>query len=651
MATPPASRLFEPIRVGRLTLKNRIIAPPHAANLGALFGTEPEADRYISYWRSLAEGGTGLLTALNGFVENILPPGFDPTGVGARKVGVFRNPLFVERMGRIAEAGHANGAAVSTQLIMQGGMPHGPSPRLSGPVINNMPHALTRREIRAFAAEYRLSAEQALRAGLDAIELHANHDDLIEWFLSPLTNHRSDAYGGSFERRMAFLGEIIAEIRAGVGDRLVIGVRLNMIEDEPGGYNVEEGLAIADWLQEAGRADYLHLVVGTGWGNPSYIQSSHYKEAQWAELAGRFKARARLPIAYAGRVNNPEVAEQIIASGLADMVGVGRAHLADSQWANKAASGRSAEITRCIACNECISRPLAEGLPLACTVNPRTGVQDPLVLPKAGAPKRLLVVGGGPAGMQLALTARERGHNVEIWERAGELGGRMNQVARLPDHANYLDFSRQMAARVASAGVIVQLNREATADSVRAHGADVVALATGARLRRPEIPGVDGPCVYDAEQILEGGVKLAGKIAVIAQDDHIAPLSLASHIANGGADVTIFIQTNGPAPQLSRYIVGGVLGRLSEQGVKLVCMEAVSRIALPVLHTRNIYSQRPAEYAGFDAVVLACGGVADASLYEQICEDIPNVHVLGDAYAPRRVVFATQQGHELGKVI
>jgi 2,4-dienoyl-CoA reductase-like NADH-dependent reductase (Old Yellow Enzyme family) len=240
------SRIFEPVRLGAMTVRNRIAAPPHAAMLGALLGTEEEGEMYISYWRSLAEGGTGYLIALNGYLENLLAPGFDPQSVGARKGGVFRHPLYIERMGRLAAECKALGARVGTQIIMQGGMPHGPSLTLSGPVINLAPHVLSRGEIKWFTAEYRHSALQAQAAGVEAIELHANHDDLIEWFLSPLTNQRTDDYGGSFERRMAFLGEILAEIRDGAGSAMTVGVRLNMAEAERRGPRAQPGAGRLD---------------------------------------------------------------------------------------------------------------------------------------------------------------------------------------------------------------------------------------------------------------------------------------------------------------------------------------------------------------------------------------------------------------------
>lgn len=641
--------MFEPIRIGRMTVRNRIAAPPHAAMLGALLGSEDEAERYISYWRSLAEGGTGYLIALNGFVENLCPPGFDPQGVGSRKTGVFRHPLFIERMGRLASQAQALGARVGTQLIMQGGMPHGPSATLSGPVINLIPHALTRREIAWFAAEYRHSAEQALAAGLDAIELHANHDDLIEWFLSPLTNQRSDAYGGSFEKRMAFLGEILAEIRAGVGDRLTVGVRLNMAEGEPGGYDDDEGLNIAGWLQQTGHVDYIHCVMGSGWGFPSYIQTWHYRPGQWAEMAGRFRRQLDMPIIYGGRVSRAETAEEILAAGHADMVAVGRAHLADAAFVAKARGDDTRLFRPCIGTNDCINRGVAEGLPFACTVNPALGMGDRSALPPADNPRHLLVIGGGPAGMQLAITARERGHEVELWEKDDALGGQVLLAAKLPGQSNFLDLVRYQTRRLEELAVPVRLGVEARLETLSESDADVIALATGASARRPPIAGADDPRVCDMWQYLRGHAEVGDNVAIVVQDDHIAPLAFGDLLARAGKRVTLFIQTNGPAPLVSRYSIGTLLGRLSEAGAKLVCMEAVTAIELPSIRTRNVYSRRESVHEGFESVVLACGGVSDAELHGRLDGVRSGVHLLGDAYAPRRIVFATQQGYALAK--
>jgi 2,4-dienoyl-CoA reductase-like NADH-dependent reductase (Old Yellow Enzyme family)/thioredoxin reductase len=645
------SRLFEPIALGPITLKNRLIAPPHAALLGNLLGPAEEAERYISYWRALAEGGTGYLVALNGFLENILPPGFDPAGVGSRKGGVFRNPLFAERMGRIAEGAHGHGAFVATQIIMQGGMPHAPSQTLSGPVVNLVPHALTRAEIAWFIAEYRHSAELALAAGLDGVELHANHDDLIEWFLSPLTNRRNDGYGGSFERRLTFLGQILEAIREGVGNRLVVGVRLNMLEAEPGGYDQAGGLAIAGWLEQTGLVDYVHLVMGTGWGFPSYIQTAHFKGGEWAEMAGQFKRQLSLPVIYGGRVNRPEVAEQIIAQGHADLVSIGRAHLADPAFAAKAAGEQRQALRPCIGTNDCINRTVGEGLPFACTVNPGLAAAEHKPLTRAARPRRLLIIGGGPAGMQLAVTARERGHDVTLWERSPALGGQVRLAAKLPGNGEFLEFIQFLEGRIAKLGVALELERTATAEDVACDSYDVVALATGASPRHPEIAGIASPAVCDMSQVLSGETKLGRRVAIVVQEDHAAPLALGDLLGRHGHDVTLFIQTDRPAPQLSRYSLGTLLGRLSEVGARLVLNEAITAIELPGLRTRHVYSGREGHHGQFDSLVLACGAVSEDRLLEPLKAKSIETCILGDAYAPRRLVFATQQGYELGKTL
>ena len=645
------SPLFEPIALGGITLKNRLIAPPHAALLGSLLGPEEEAERYISYWRALAAGGTGYLVALNGFVENILPPGFDPSGVGSRKGGVFRHPLFAERMGRIADSAHANGAFVATQMIMQGGMPHGPSQRLSGPVVNLMPHALTRQEIAWLVREYRHSAEQALAAGLDGVELHANHDDLIEWFLSPLTNQRGDDYGGSFDKRLAFLGQILEAIREGVGRKLVVGVRLNMLEAEPGGYDQAGGLAIAGWLEQTGMVDYVHLVMGTGWGFPSYIQTAHFGGGEWADMAGQFKRQLSLPVIYGGRVNRPEVAARIIAEGHADLVAVGRAHLADLDFAAKSAGRERQRLRPCIGTNDCINRTVGEGLPFACTVNPGLAAAEHKPLPRAGRPRRLLVVGGGPAGMQLAVTARQRGHEVVLRERDAALGGQVRLAAKLPGNGEFMEFVAYLESRIDELGVEVELGREATADEIAGSDFDVIALATGASPRWPDIRGIAAPGVCDMSQFLSGAATVGKRVAIVVQDDHAAPLALGDLLGRQDREVTLFIQTDRPAPQLSRYSLGTLLGRLSEVGARIVLNEAVTAIDLPRIHTRHVYSGRESAHEGFDNVILACGATSETDLYHALSATGAETHVLGDAYAPRRLVFATQQGYELGKVL
>lgn len=696
MSTPFPS-IFTPIRIGSMQLRNRIMLPPHATAVGGLFGeSEREAERNLGYWEARARAGAAWIDGITGFIENLVPPGFEPIGVGARTKGIFRLPRFLERMGRYAQVVHDAGAVATTQLVIQGGMPHGASPTLSGPTINLVPHALTKREIRWFVNEYGYSARRAQEAGLDGVEVHANHDDMIEWFLSPKTNQRDDEYGGSREGRARYLVEILREIRERVGAQFTVGIRMNLLEGEPGGYDLDGARWLALHLQDLGLVDYVHLVMGSPWGDPSYIQPHYYAPAQWAALAKQVRAGLTLPVVYTGKVNSPAIAEAVIAGGMADVVGMARAHIADPEIVSKARRGASAEIRPCIGCNECIARGYMEALPFACTVNPAVGYEREGAPARAATKKKVLIVGGGPAGMQLAVTARERGHDVEIWDRSTQLGGQMRMSARLPTQDSFLGYLSHQERVLRELGVRVRLQQHATAESVIAAGADVVAIATGARARRPAIEGVDGARVFDLWQLLGaeadegavvrvdasagagasavagadrnagaderamrvgaarvrvGGSELGERIAIVAQDDHVPPLAAADWLAARGHRVTLIHATNAPAPLMSRYTLGAILARLSRAGVEIVCMEDVVRIELPRVVTRHSYSQLERTRDGFDAVVLACGGEPDDRLYRELEGRVPELHVLGDAFAPRRNVNATRQGWALGRVI
>ncbi|MFV3129737.1 FAD-dependent oxidoreductase [Niveispirillum sp. KHB5.9] len=639
--------LFRPLTVGDMKLRNRVMLPPHASAVGNLWGTEAEAERNIAYWASRANAGAGWIDGITGFIENPLPPGFEPTGVGAMKHGVFRLPHYLERAGAYAAAVHAEGAAATTQMVIQGGMPHAPGTGLSGPLINQVPHALDRDEIRWFVKEYRFSASQAQKAGLDGVELHANHDDLMEWFLSPLTNRREDAYGGSFDRRMRFITEILTEIRDVTGPGFTIGIRMNMSEGEPGGYDLEGGAAIAGWLADRKLVDYVHLVMGSPWGDPSYIQPHHYPDGGWAAQTAAYRRALSIPIVYTGRITAPDVAERALAAGHADVLGMARAHFADGELLAKAKAGRTADIRPCIGCNECISRRYVENLPFACAVNPDAGREVEGRLPRVAEPRRLLVVGGGPAGLELAMRAAERGHRVSLWEAADRLGGQVRLAAKLPTQEGFLDWIEYLERRLAQLDVDVRLNHHADTDNVLAAGMDMVAVATGAGARWPDIEGLDQPFVHDVRAVLAGGVELGRRVHVIVQDDHSTPLALADLLAGRGHDVTLLYQTPGPAPLVGRYTLGAFLARLSRGGVRFRHQAQALAIEPGCIRLRNVFSFQEEAAEDVDSVVLACGSVAEAGLYADLKGRQRGLHLLGDAFAPRRIVFATQQAYAL----
>jgi 2,4-dienoyl-CoA reductase-like NADH-dependent reductase (Old Yellow Enzyme family) len=382
-------------------------APPHGHLVSSLWGTDRDADGHIEYWRKRTHAG--WVDGVSAHVRNSLVPGFEPTGVGAITDGHFRAPYFVDRVGRLAETLHVDDTRLTVQMILQGGMPHGPSPVLSGPVVNLVPHPLTVDEIDYFVEEYRFGASRVKAAGGDGVELHLNHDDMLEWFISPLTNHREDEYGGTVENRLRFPTRILQAVREEVGPEMVVGVRLNLREEEPGGYDVAGAIEIARHFESAGLVDFLSCAIGSPWGSPSYIQSHHHRRGEWSALDGQVRDAVSVPVMYTGRVTSPADAERILADGHADLVGMARAHIADGDLLAKAREGREEEIRPCVGGNECISRRIVENLSFSCAVNPATGRREGL-RPTSTA-RRVLVIDGGPAGLELAGLAAERGHD------------------------------------------------------------------------------------------------------------------------------------------------------------------------------------------------------------------------------------------------
>ncbi len=639
--------LFQPMTVGTMQLDHRVVLPPHSGGRGSLTGAPHQFERYVAYWIERVRGGVQWVGGAPNFVANPLIPGFEPTGVGASANGTFRQDGFVERLAEFTSRIHAAGGFASVQMVLQGGMPSAPSQTLSGYHDHDIPHALSLDEVAWLVDEYGDSAVAAADGGADAIELHANHDDLLQWFLSPLTNHRTDAYGGTLEGRRRLLREVVERIRDRVDRPITVGLRLCIDEMIDGGYGLETCQRLLEAFTADGTVDYFSLDIGNNWGAPSYVAPSVYGDAPWAELCGQAKLATSLPVVYAGRVTDAEVAAGIVAAGHADLVGMVRAQIAEPALVSLTREGRTEEARPCIGLQDCLGRRIAEGLPFACGVNTRVGRETDDEDSRTDRPRSILVVGGGPAGTEVAALAAERGHHVRLWEADDRLGGQLAVAAKARMNRRYARWIDWQGRRLERVGVDVRLGIPASTDEVLSAEADVVVVATGAVPRVPDRPGFDLPHVITAGAALDPATPIGRRVLVVSEDDRPAPLAVADHLAGLGHEVTLTYRTPAPSPLVNKYALGAVLARLDAEGARLVPTTRVTAVDGPTVHVANTYSGRPWTLTDVDTVVLACGATSRDGIVTELRARRDDVHVLGDAFAPRRMTFATRQARSL----
>lgn len=645
MSSSSFPNLFSPIQIGQLKVANRIYSPPHAPGFTDRFGLP--SDRLIAYWEAKAAGGTGM-------VATGVTPVHVTTGMGP----TFSHPRFLEAYGRAAEAVRKHGSHFVVQLWHggaqsggAGGRPTWAPSRAATPRDWKIAHAMTKAEIEEMIEAYAFGAKRVKEAGCDAIEIHGAHGYLITAFSSGFSNQRDDEYGGSLENRARFVDEVVEAVRSAVGSDYTVGMRFSADEFVDGGLTIEESRRLLAPIAASGKLDYLNISVGNYHSMETIIAPMYFPLGAFVHVAAAIKEVVDVPVMAVGRINDPQQAEDVIASGFADMVAMNRAIIADPDFANKAKAGRVAEIRKCTACNEgCWGRG-SIGLPLGigCIVNPGIGFERETVLVPAEKKKNVVVVGGGVAGMESARVASERGHSVTLFEGAPELGGLVNVAARAPLRIDLAEPVRYYNHELRRLGVDIRLGAKATADDVVALKPDAVVVATGSVPTRPEdIPGLDTARVHEVREVYDDVDAIGQKVLILADEHHQQAVSTAHFLAEAGKDVELVSRRRFAPHEIEHNTIVTLLPLLLSRGVVLTPLTWAREVNGRSVTLYNLYdgSERTVEV---DDIVVALGGAANRTLYDELRGRVPEVHVIGDAVAPRRILYATRDGNRVGR--
>jgi len=649
--------LFSPIKIGPTVVRNRMMSSPHypMGYMDRLTGLPSE--RLVQYWSAKARGGVGLIGTYLASIDI--------------RHSIFRQPKAVEMFKRAADVVHEAGSVIVSQIAHsggQGGAAGGtevswapsaiPMPNMN--LERSMPHEMTTDEIRETVQSFAHAAKVSREAGMDGVEIHGAHGYLVAEFMSPFFNRRKDEYGGPLENRLRFCLQIIDAVREAVGKDFIVGIRVNAEEFVEGGYTLDDFKVVAPLLVKSGKLDYMNVSVGTYSSASTVIDPMYFPLSSFVYCAAAVKQVVDIPVIARGRITDPIQAEQILAAGQADMVSMVRAYIADPEFGTKTREGRLNEIRKCIGCNEgCWARGtrdlvIGQGAGMTCTMNPAVGFEAAPgwgTLIPAALSKKVMIIGGGPAGLEAARVSALRGHKVSLYEKGSELGGQTIIAAKAPGRDGFLDLARYYTYQMQLLQVDVHLNTTVTAQTVEQLKPDAVIVATGSTPYIPDIPGVNSPNVVEVRQVLKGEVTTGNHIVIIAGEEHTQALTTADFLAEQGKQVEILTPSHFAGVTVEPETKQSVYRRLYQEGVIFTPDTGVKEISGNTVVAYNVFTRAERRIENVDTVVIACWSKEDNALYYALKGKVKEIHKIGDANGVRRVHDATREGAVTGRLL
>lgn len=660
--------IFSPLQIGSVTVPNRIFMS--AGDSKYYFGSSVPSERAINFWEARAAGGTGLIVTgqHHPFPTTTSSP---PTA--------YQSDDVIPILRHVADTIHKHGARCFGQLSHPGPLASGrnvgggaawgakPPAHMKSPIAPRMQeagHEMSVEDIQRAVKEYAAVALRFKEAGYDGVEIRAVWGMFQAQFLSTAMNLRTDEYGGTLENRLRFFSETIGAVRGAVGKDFVVGTRFTGDEfidwtwwSKKSGFTADEAKEIAKRLEADGNLDYLFGCAGTIY--PPHVPPMYYPLGAFLYLAAEIKKVVTLPVFTIGRINDPVLAEEILANHQADMVGMYRGLIADPEWVNKARDGKAEDIRRCIACCEGCGIHYGSNLftPISCTVNVEVGREKEFVIEEAEHKKRVLIVGGGGAGLEAARVAALRGHRVSLYEKEGTLARDLTIAAKAPGRDSWEDVRRYYLRQMDLLDIELHMDVSVTArlieEMVEKDGYDAVIIATGATPFIPEVSGIESTelIVAEAPRVLEGKQSTGDHFLMVAYEDHSIALTVADFLADQGKTGCVITESLYAGALLDMSTLETIYARLLSKGVTITPLTGLKGVRGETAVLRNTLTGVETEMDGMDTIVFAVDGLPNDGLYRALKGKIKELHMIGQCVSPRRLLDSIFDGARVGNTI